>query len=153
MLDKRDKEILRVLSENSRLSVSQLARKLKMNPYTCQRRFNTLQKIGIIRYTKANIAIEKFGLEQYIILLKINKLSREKRKKIFAFLKEEKKVMYAERILGNFDMRVTIVAQNQREFDEELNALRSYLREDIKQYSFSIIMETLKKTSYPEAMW
>ncbi len=151
--DARDKKILQVLSDKANMSIAELARKTKMNPETCSVRFNNLIRKGIVRKGKAIVNYDKFNLQQYVLLLKVNRLSREKRKKLSYFFKTQKNILYAERILGNFDLKVVIVAGDQKEFDEQFTELRAYLKQDIQQYSFSLVLENIKRLSYPEGMW
>ncbi len=152
-IDNKDRRILNTLSKSPKLPISELARRTNLNPETCSNRFNRLIKIGIISGAKAIINHTKLGYTRYVIFLRINKFSNEKRRKIAKFLKTQDKVIFAERVIGNYDLKINILAENPKQFDEQFNILRSYFKDNLKNYSLSLVLENLKIVSFPKVMW
>lgn len=58
-LDRIDREILRALQENGRLSNAALAERVNVSPATCHRRTQRLFDIGAVRGVRADIAPEQ----------------------------------------------------------------------------------------------
>ncbi|MBI5065925.1 AsnC family transcriptional regulator [Candidatus Woesearchaeota archaeon] len=153
VLEGKDRRILNTLSNKANINMAKLAQITNLSIDSCTSRFNKLVTTGVITKAKAIINYEKFGLQTYVLLLKINKFSNEKRRKISEFLKTQNNILHAERLLGNYDIKILIIAKDQREFDVQFTDLRAYFKEDLKQYSFSIVLENLRRFSYPKGMW
>ena len=153
ILDQKDNRMLRKLAQNGNISFADLSRQAKINPETCAQRFKKLREKNVILKAKALINYEKFDVQQYVLYLKINQFSREKRKKFTNFLRSEKSIVFAERVLGDYDVKIVIIAENQRKFDEEFTKVRAYLKHDIRKYSFAIVLEIIRRESYPKGMW
>jgi DNA-binding Lrp family transcriptional regulator len=151
-IDNIDRKILNYLAEDSRISLSDLAKKSKISLDTCIRRFKVLVNKKVISSFKSTVNFEKFDSQFYYLFLRVKNFDRERRTKIQKLFKEERNIVYAGRVIGNWDMFVQITAKNQKEFDNQMMNLISHLKNDIKDYSFAIIVDKVKKETYPKSM-
>ncbi len=60
-LDARDIEILRLLSQEGRISKSDLAARINLSPTPCWERLKRLEKSGVIQSYRAEIALHKIA--------------------------------------------------------------------------------------------
>lgn len=60
-LDERDIEILRLLSQEGRISKSELAARINLSPTPCWERLKRLEKSGVIQSYRAEIALQKIA--------------------------------------------------------------------------------------------
>ncbi len=67
-LDKRDKQIIRLLIDNSRLSIRKIAEKLGLSPGTVQARLKRLEDLGVIKRYTTLLDYEKLGYNFPVII-------------------------------------------------------------------------------------
>lgn len=60
-LDKRDIDILRILSREGRIAKAELARRVNLSPTPCWQRLKRLEDAGLIRGYRAEIALKPLG--------------------------------------------------------------------------------------------
>ena len=73
-MDNKDKKILNILLDNSRLSCREIARKLRMNVVTVLNRMRRMEKEGIIKKYTAQLDYKKLGYDVVVAIeIKISK--------------------------------------------------------------------------------
>lgn len=68
-MDKTDKEILRILQKNSRITNQELAEKVNLSPSPCLRRVKQLEKLGYIKQYISILDPKKLGFDLTIFIL------------------------------------------------------------------------------------
>jgi len=108
---------INILSEiifNSRIKLSELARKVKLPLTTIVNRKKKLEKLGIITGYSVDLREERLGLEQFIFILK---LMPEIINKVKSYLEFDRYVISYSDWIGEGDLKFTINVPNMRERD------------------------------------
>lgn len=123
-IDKKDKEILNVLLDNSRLSYRQIAQKINVSVATIMHRVNALEKDGIIKKYSAKLDYEKLGYDvQVVIEIQVSKGKLfEVEKKIAT----HPNVFAVYDVTGDFDVVVVAKFPTRRRMDEFLKKIQTF---------------------------
>src|SRR3989338_8504187 len=91
-LNKRDKDILRILNKNCREPDSSIAREQKKRKKAISYRIKKMQENGLIKnfYTEFNIS--KLGFNSYYIFLELEKITNKTEKEIIEKLVDEENI-------------------------------------------------------------
>ena len=120
-LDNLDMKIIIELDNNSKIPVTQLAKKLRISREVAKSRLKKLVDSGIIKSFTTMINPAKFGFIIYKLYLKLQNLSIEREKELLDYLKKEKKVFWLAKTDGAFDLIAGLYVKNTVEFDEFLS--------------------------------
>src|SRR3989338_5582854 len=110
-LDKKDQKLLYYLSLNSRLSHTQLSRKIQLSKNAVKYRIERLQKEGIITKFASVVNLGALNYTTITLLLKFNEDIYEK-KEIIDFFKKHQYVDWAVSLSGQWDLFVELVAKD-----------------------------------------
>jgi DNA-binding Lrp family transcriptional regulator len=114
-LTEKDQQLIALLQQNGRLSVSEMARKLSASRTAVQMRLQKLERNGVINgYT---VILSPTYLEKRVQALVMIKLSAGSREKIEAELSAIKQLTSLYSISGTFDMSGVISARSMAELD------------------------------------
>ncbi|MCX6774094.1 MAG: winged helix-turn-helix transcriptional regulator [Candidatus Micrarchaeota archaeon] len=71
MLDKKDEIILDMLSNDARIAVTEIAKKLGISNTATKKRISRLEKNGIIRGYRLDVDFQMMGKDNYMILVNV----------------------------------------------------------------------------------
>jgi len=77
ILQKKDKEILHLLSHNVRIPISKLAKLLKMSRQSVEYRINVMKREHLIAGSRAVINIKKLGFSSFHFFVNLSKESEK----------------------------------------------------------------------------
>lgn len=140
-LDQTDKSILNVLAENSRLSLRQIAEKVKVSVATVMHRLDKLEKEEIIRNYTSKIDYEKIGYDiEVLIEIRISKgrLLDVERK-----IATHPSVFAIYDVTGVFDAVILARFKNRRQMDNFLKKIQTY--EFVERTETKLILKTIKE--------
>ena len=141
--DSTDKKILNVLRENSRLSLRQIAEKVKVSVATVMHRLNRLEKESILKKYTAKIDYEKIGYDvEVMIEIRISKgrlLDVEKK------IAVHPNVFAVYDVTGAFDAVILARFRNRRQMDNFLKKIQTY--EFVERKEKKLILKTIKEES------
>ena len=127
-MDAVDRKILAVLQEQGRLSLTELAARVRLSPSPCHRRLRALERDGTILGYRAVVDPVALGLTFEALLFVT--MRQEDRETLLAFeaaVIEVPNVLQAQRLFGDPDYLLRIVTEDlaayQRLEDEVLSAL------------------------------
>lgn len=138
-IDLKDKKIMFELDKNSRISLSELAKKVELKKETVFHRLNNLINKQIILQFHTITALYRFGQKSYKIYLKLQSLSPNTRKSIINNLQKNEKIFWIGDARGKWDIIIGIWAKSLEGFflihDDILNKHSKYILE--KEVSIS----------------
>lgn len=117
-IDKIDLKILAALDLNPRASFNQLGKAARVNKETAQYRFNQLIKKKIITGFFVFINSSKIGMNPYKILIKYKSVTKKIQEDMVNFLIKNKSVAWAGNTEGKWDLHITTMTKNRKEFSE-----------------------------------
>ena len=145
-LDDNDKKLLRVISNEADMNISQIIQKTSLTRDQITYRIKKLQEDGIILEFRPIINYAALGYSMHTITLRFgNRDSR--REKLFAtYLQENPNIIWAARTLGSFDMIIYIISKDTNEFHNTITQLRAQFTDLIKDYETLIAYREYKYT-------
>jgi DNA-binding Lrp family transcriptional regulator len=140
-LDLKDKKILTLLDEDSRLSNSQIAKRVGLSKPAVEYRIQRFHKNNIIFTHYSVIDFTKLGYSQYKIYFKFQDITLEDEQKIISYWKNDKNSIWIAQIRGRWDLAVSILARSNFEFGKILSKF-------MNQYSKFILSKDVLLTEY-----
>lgn len=119
-LDIKDKKILQALDLNSRATLAEIAKDVKLSKQVIDYRIKNLMKDEVINRFYTVIDFSKLGYTQYKLYLKFQNVSVEKEAEITDFWIKEKNVVWVASCRGLWDLAVSILAKDVNEFGDIL---------------------------------
>ncbi len=152
-VDKIDLQILKELSNNSRVEYKEIAGKLKMTANAIKYRIKNMETSGILKEYTISIDKKKLGYEFYNLQLKI--INYKKELELKKFLRNNKHVTYFYKYLGNenWDLDIGLIVKNSSELREFILELREYFGDIVKINDIYIIVEESKGNYAPQGIF
>ena len=125
-LDKIDIQILKLLQNNARIPVSQIAKEVFVSSPTVATRIEELTEMGIIKgyYTEIDNSAFSNVIKAYIDM----EVSPEKKNELYEYLINNPSVMECNRVTGEYSLLIKVVFKNTLEMDKFINNLQVYGR-------------------------
>lgn len=124
-LDLLSTKILGVLSENSRSSLVEIARRAGTTPQTVRSRIRGMEADGVILGYRISLDLERVGYGSHLIAFKFRDLDAKTWKEIVSFAKSSGCVIYLPKIIGDHDADFEIEVMDTSDFDEFLYSFRN----------------------------
>lgn len=139
-MDKYNIEIIRLLHDNARATVSEIAGKIELSIPAVSERLKKLEASGII--------------EKYTLILNCEKMGRSLRANILIhidgdeesfnqFIMEEKEILECMYIAGGFDYMLDVVTVNTQTLEVLLRKIKSF--KCVKETRTTIVLSSMKK--------
>ena len=145
-LDKKDFEILRLLQDNAKLTVRDIAARIFLSPTPTHERIKRLEENGIIRQYVALLDNQK--VKKGIMVLCHVSLKEHDKKTAKAFIQainSFEQVLECYNISGEFDFTLKIVAESMEDFHQFYVNKLSEIK-GIGQTKSSFVMDVIKQT-------
>lgn len=125
-LDKIDIQILKILQNNARVPVSQIAKEVFVSSPTVSTRIEELTEMGIIKgyYTEIDNSAFSNVIKAYIDM----EVSPSKKNELYEYLINTPQVMECNRVTGEYSLLIKVVFKNTLEMDKFINTLQLYGR-------------------------
>jgi transcriptional regulator, AsnC family len=120
-LDRLDKEILKILQEDGRISYSKIAQMLNMSESTIHMRIKRLRELGILRGFYADVDMEKIGLK--VLAFVQLKADPKKYEQVLNVLKEMKEVAEIYDVTGEYYALVKVVVPSNEDLAKVLDEI------------------------------
>jgi Lrp/AsnC family transcriptional regulator, regulator for asnA, asnC and gidA len=141
MLNPKDKKILNILLDNSRLSFREVAKKAKVSVVTVIKRVKELEKKKILKSYTTELDYEQLGYDvEAIIMLQIDKgkLFEVERK-----LAHDNNVFAVYDTTGDYDSMVIAKFKNRKSLDLFLKKIQRY--DFVKKTKTKLVLNTIKE--------
>ena len=140
-VDNVDLEILRLLQEDCRISLRELARRLRLSPATIHNRITKLKRLGVIRGFAPLLDYSKVGIPiTALILASIDG------KHIVEFEREvarDSRVISVYDITGDFDVALVCKFRNISDLDRFVKGLlqKPYVKRTVTSIALNVVKE------------
>jgi len=151
--DKKDIEILKIISENALLPLYEIGSKVKLSADAVAYRIKNLKDSGVINKFIPIINYNSLDYNVYAVLLNIASLNDEKEKKLREFFSFDKNTLWAVKNIGKYNILVYFLVKNIDELQESIIGLRSLFPGQINQHEILIAYEEYKYTYFPKEMF
>jgi|APSaa5957512622_1039677.scaffolds.fasta_scaffold06969_4 DNA-binding Lrp family transcriptional regulator len=151
-LDKIDKKILKVISQDARLSIVDISEKSKIPLHVVNYHLKSMIKQKIIDGFKPKIDVNKLGYQWHLILLQLQRVSEKRKEEFIKFCKQHKKIYYVTNTIGTYNLMLDIHIKTVKEFKEILLELKEKFSDVIKLYESIMIFEEYKINYFPSSL-
>ena len=117
-LDKKDQSILEVLTKDSRLPISQIAKKVRLSRDSVQYRMHKLQRGNIILGFYPVLNYEILGFYVFHIFLLLDEMNKEEQKKLLNYLNNNPNIISIIEYSDRWDLEVVLIARSLHAFDK-----------------------------------
>lgn len=149
LLDKKDIELIELLSINAREKIIVLAEKLTLNVDETRYRIRKLIKQEIIIGFYARTARSYMGSSRYLTLIKIN---RDFEKKEADSIKNVKNVYYLKKCNGSYDYLLRFYANSNEQLIKTIHTLKEILSKGLSGIKVHTIIEIIKTNPSPRLL-
>jgi DNA-binding Lrp family transcriptional regulator len=151
-IDEKDRKLLRALSTDARAPIVKIAQQIGLSADATNLRMKKLQKNGVVKKFQTVVDLSTLNYLLYSVFLKIDNYSDKRESQIRTFLYSVPNITFAERIIGNWDVRLQISCATPQEFERILQQIREFVGADLKYYNFTLMVKEYKRVSYPKGM-
>src|SRR3990167_37824 len=141
MLDENDKKIIEILTENSRLSYRQIAKKLALSVATVMNRVKKLENEKIIKKYSALLDYEKLGFDIDVII--DVRISKGKLLEVESVIAKNPNVFAVYDVTGAFDAVILARFPNRRKMDSFLKKIQAF--DFVERTETKLILNTIKE--------
>jgi Lrp/AsnC family transcriptional regulator, leucine-responsive regulatory protein len=146
-LDEKDSIILNLLQENCRISLTEIAKKIKLSVDSVKKRIKKMQ--GEIYYPKIQIRPRSLGFNNIVdIKIKLNNHSQKDFENFIEYLKNNERIPEVFRISGEWDISIVVIAKNTEDFDDITNEIKKKYGKIITTWSESLTLNVYKFEKY-----
>jgi Lrp/AsnC family transcriptional regulator, leucine-responsive regulatory protein len=144
---KLDKQLLKVLSNNGRMALLEIATKLKTSPQVIRNHIKKLEKNKVILGYRALIDVSFLGYRYYKAF--INLLNTERMQELQQFCLQHPNILNVNRTMGGRDFEIELQTKSFDEFDSIMNEIRKQFAGTIDDYEFVIARKEKKMVYFP----
>jgi len=142
-----DLKMLKILSDNARIPLIELAEKMHTSPNVAKKHLKDLENKGIIQGYRAIIDVSFLGYRYYKSY--INFLHSDNLDGFGVFCQKHPNILNTNRTIGGRDFEIELQARSFDEFESIMNELRSKFPGMINDFEFVIAREEKKMEYFP----
>lgn len=149
-IDKIDEEIIKIITNNARISVINIAKRLKITPRIVQYRIKELEKKKIILAYKVLLdpkAMDRIFCKAIIYLTNTNKITLNS---FINYTSSLPNAIWPQMVLGTWDFELDFEIESYDAFQDIILDLKEKFPNIIKNYEFCIVSKEFKLDFYPE---
>ena len=151
-LDITDEKILRALSQNARIDLVSLSKKIRIAVHILNYRLKKLMKNGIIEGFKPKLNINKLGYQWHLLLIKLSIVNEERKKDLMNFCRYYKDIYYMTSTIGDYNLMLDVHIKSADELKGILTEIRDKFQDIIKTYESVMITEEFKIDYIPKGI-
>ncbi len=144
-IDRTDKKILKLISNNARFTYLELEKKLKISRETIKKRVKILEEKGVIVGYKMWFNEKLLGYRFYKTYLHFTQW--EKYAKLYAYCKANPYMITVNKTIGGADFEIELKAKNLQHFEDIMEGLLKEFPGMIESYEF-VAFKTEDKMSF-----
>ena len=151
-LDITDEKILRALSQNARIDLVSLSKKIRIAVHILNYRLKKLMKNGIIEGFKPKLNINKLGYQWHLLLIKLSIVNEERKKELMNFCRNYKDIYYMTSTIGDYNLMLDVHIKSADELKGILTEIRDKFQDIVKTYESVMITEEFKIDYIPKGI-
>ena len=148
--DQKDLQLLQEISENSRITLLELAKKLKMTATGVKYKLKNLEKNKVIVAYKLLLDTKKLGYEYYKVDLALEDINIIP--SLNQFIVQHPNVVYRDVAVGGSDFEFDCEFKSQEDFYKLINEIKSLFPGKIRNYFYYKALKIYKYSYFPESL-
>ena len=148
-LDKKDREIIKILEEEGRIPIIELAKRVALSHETVRYRINKLKKKGIIEKFIVRINKKKLGYNIFAVIMISFTGTQQEWEDFLNDMIENEKITAVEKISGKYDLKIAFWSHSSEEMDYTCHKIKTEFAKNIKNWETFIFTRTYKWKELP----
>lgn len=148
-IDDLDREIIKIITNNSRMPVTEIAERAKTTPRIVQYRLKEMEKKKIILAYKAHLNTKSINRVFCKALIYLSSTTKEKLEDFIETASSLEGAIWPQRVLGNWDFELDFELEDYDRFQETLLKLKEKFSDIIREYEFCIVSKEFKLDLFP----
>jgi len=144
--DELDAKILRLIAENARMPLIDIASRLRTSPRTIAFRIKQLEKNKVIRGYRANINLQSIGYEYYKINMILDEMTNYN--KLLEYAQNHPNIIYIDRTISDLDFEVDVEIKGKTELLKLIEEIKAKF--NIRSVEICSFKEYLKLETIPQ---
>lgn len=133
-VDATDLQLLSLLHSNARAPSYELGEKLNLTANAIRYRIKKLEDSGLIRYFTATVNLNALGYHYHTVGIIFRSLSASEEAKFQEFVRQQRFIIRAVKVLGHWDVLLTIISDTIRHFHETIKNIENVFSVNIVNY-------------------
>ena len=150
-IDEKDLELLRLIVNNARMPVTELAYKLKLTPRIVEYKLRQLEKKEIILDYKCHLEPRLMGNIFCKVIFYVSNITKPKLNEFINYCSGIKESVWPQKVIGNWDFELDLEIENYEKFQEKILDIKSRFSDIISNHEFCIISKEFKLDLFPNA--
>ena len=148
-IDETDKKILKVISQQARIHILDLARQARVTVDIAKYHLKRLREQGVISGFTVFLDLAKAGYEYYSVLCTMHNLQENARKQLLEFGRTTPGIHHAGFVIGSHDVHLEVEVTNYVQLTEILKKFKLQFADHLVQYETLRVLEEFKYDFYP----
>jgi len=148
--DQKDIQLLNAIKENARITLLELAQKLKMTPTGVKYKLRNLEKNKVIVAYKLLIDTGKLGYEYYKVDMELEEMNIIP--SLNQFIIQHPNVIYRNITVGGSDFEFDCELKSQHDFYQMMDEIKSLFPQKIRSYFYYRALKIYKYSYFPEEL-
>lgn len=148
-IDELDEEILRILANNARMPVTEIAERLKTTPRIIQYKMKEMERKNVILAYKAHLEPRAMDRIFCKAILYLTNVTQERLNDFIEYASSIKDVVWPMKVMGAWDFELDCEVPNYDKFQEIILDLKEKFPDIIKNHEFFIVSKEFKLDFYP----
>lgn len=140
MIDLYDRKLLYYLDINSRFTLGELSKRIRLSKNAVNYRINKLIKEGVIRQFYTIVDVKKLGYSYFKVYFKLQNTNEKIENEIINYFTKKVSSLWVSTWDGRYDLMVGILASSIEEFYKILNESINKFRKNIQSYDIFIVI-------------
>jgi len=149
-IDDKQKKILRLIGNDGRFSLLDIAKKTELNVGTVQSKIKDLEKRGIIQGYTTFINLNKTNLKFFKLCIHLNKYGKKEFTELLNYCKANKNVLHFIKSIGDWELEIELESDNLDYVYDFVDELKTKFPNIIKKIDLVIIKNERKLDFFPE---
>lgn len=143
-LDDIEKDLLKFIAENSRITIVELSKKLNSTSKKIINRVKQLENKKIILGYRINLNLRKIKKEYFKAIISFQNITPEKEKVFKNYCKQNPNICYYIRTIANWDVELDIEIENFEKFNQLIRDIRDKFGDIVRTTEIIFISEEMK---------
>lgn len=148
-IDELDTEILKILANNCRTPITEIAKKTGVTVKTAISRIRNLEKRKIIYDYRISLNLQKLGLNFYKCFISLKKADPNEIKRFVQYCSSHKNIIHLVECIGEWDLEPEFEIESYEKFQESLTEMRNKFNNIIKHIETINILEEKSYICFP----
>lgn len=148
-LDRIDRDILNILSQNARSKLTQISKKIGLSVDSVKKRIMKLERDGVITGYTIQVAPYRIGLPLGVhIYVKFRDFNQQRFDEMIKYLQASPRVIDLMSMAGDYDLYIVILAADTEDLDKKKNEIRQKFSDLIGDWKEVLVTKLYKLEEY-----